>query len=315
MSSPAVDTPESADLAPLDAEFPPGHARRTVLAIVAMLAYQGFVISINGVASPWIAKSFDLTDSQIAALFAWISISALGALGLSWVADRVGRRRILLWCMIAMPMCALGAALSTGLILFAAFEICMYAFIGGTIAASIVMLAEALPIAARARGQSYGGLAAALGAGICVLLMPLLVQAGYSWRWLFAIAAAGLLALPFVAISIPESRRWQRAAASGATRRKFYDVFDVRYRRRAIAMMTCSLLGTIAAEAAGSWSYFHAVSAVGLPAGIASTLTVLGGGAGIVGFPLGAWCCERFGRVPTVVLSGLVAALGALAFY
>lgn len=272
-------------------------------------------MAINGIGSPWIAKSFALTDSQMAALFAWISISALGALGLSRVADRVGRRRVLLWCMIATPLSALGAALSTDLVLFGAFEICLYAFIGATFAASIVMLAEALPIAARARGQSYGGLAAGLGGGTCVVLMPLLVQAGYSWRWLLAIAAAGLVGLPFVAHSIPESRRWERAAARGATRAKFYDVFGSRYRRRAVPIMICALLGMMAATAAGSWSYFHAVSVVGLPAAIASTLILIGGGAGIVGFPFGAWCCERFGRVPTAVLSGLLAGVGSLAFY
>jgi MFS family permease len=307
---------ECADLAPFEEEaFPPGHARRTVLAIVAMLTYQGFVMSINGVGSPWIAKSFALTDSQIAALFAWISISALGTLVLSRVADRVGRRRVLLWCMVATPLSALSAALSTRLALFAVCEICLYTFISATVAASIVMLAEALPIAARARGQSYGGLATGLGGGICVILMPLLARAGYSWRWLLVLAAAGLFALPFVAHSIPESRRWERAAASGVTRRKFSDVFEARYRRRAIPVMACSLLGMIAGTAAGSWSYFHAVSVVGLPAGVASTLILVGGSAGILGFPFGAWCCERFGRVPTVVIAGFWAGLGALAFY
>src|SRR5262249_34670671 len=133
--------------------------RRTVMAICGMLAYQGYTMSINGIASPWIAKSFQLDQSGIAALFAWISFSAIGALILSRLADRIGRRRILLACMGATPVCALGAALSSGIPEFVGCEILLYAFIGATQAGAVVMLAEALPIAQRARGQSFGGLA------------------------------------------------------------------------------------------------------------------------------------------------------------
>jgi hypothetical protein len=39
------------------------------------------------------------------------------------------------------------------------------------------------------------------------------------------------------------------------------------------------------------------------------------GGLSMVGFPLGAWSCERFGRVPTVVACWLMASAGALCFY
>jgi MFS family permease len=83
-----------------------------VIAVVVMLFYQGFTMSINGVGAPWIAESFGLGESGIAQLYAWISISALGALILSRLADRAGRRRVLLWCMTATPLCALGTALS-----------------------------------------------------------------------------------------------------------------------------------------------------------------------------------------------------------
>jgi MFS family permease len=160
------------------------------------------------------------------------------------------------------------------------------------------MLAEELPTEQRAKGQSYGGLAMGLGGGLCVSLMPLLARAGYSWRWLLIISATGLLGLPFMARLIPESRRWERAAASGGTSRsRFSDVFGPRYRRRAIPIMVCALLGMIAGTATNSWSYFHAVSVVGLSAGAASIMVLIGGGLGMMGFPLGAWGCERLGRV------------------
>src|SRR5579864_9719317 len=67
-----------------------------IAAIVILLVYQGYSLSIIGVASPWIAKSFALDQSQLAELFAWMSLSALGSLILARLADRVGRQRIIL---------------------------------------------------------------------------------------------------------------------------------------------------------------------------------------------------------------------------
>ena len=61
------------------------------------------------------------------------------------------------------------------------------------------------------------------------MVMPLLDAFGWSWRWLLVLAATGVFGVPFVSRVIPESARWERAAASGATQRAaFYDVFGPR---------------------------------------------------------------------------------------
>ena len=287
-----------------------------MIAVLAMLAYQGFAISINGVAAPWISESFQLGGAGLAALYAWISVSAIGGLVLARLADRVGRRRVLLWCLMVTPLGALGAALATSLVLFAVCEVLLYAAISATVSGSVVMLAEALPVERRAKGQSYGGLAMGFGSGWCVVGMPLLADAGYSWRWLLAVTVAGVIGVPFIARLMPESERWQHAAASGATRATTWTtLLDPRYRRRAIPISVCVLLGSIGGMAANNWSYYHAVSQVGLSAGATSTMVLVGGGIGAAGFPLAAWAAERLGRVPTIVTAGLLGSAGAVWFY
>ncbi len=291
-------------------------ARRMLGSILAMLGYQGFAASINGIGAPWIARSFGLDQSGIAALFAWISLSAIGALGLSRMVDRVGRRRILLVCIAATPICALAAAAATRLVPFTIVEIFFYAFIGATVSGSVVMLAEELPIAQRARGQSLGGLALALGGGVAVLSMPMLDHFGLSWRWMLVLAGAGIAGFPRIAKLIPESRRWEHANASGATSRgSFREVFAARYRRRSIPLLVWALLTTIASSAALSWGYYHAVAVVKLSAAGASGMMIAGGGVGLAGFALAARACERWGRVPTIVAFDLMVAAGALFFY
>src|SRR3984957_9378846 len=127
-----------------------------------MLFYQGFAVSIDAIASPWIGTSFHLDGSGIARLFAWISISSLGALALSRMIDRFGRRRMILWCIAAMPLCSLASAAATSLVVFTAFQILLFAFVGAAGAGCVVMLSEELPIARRAHGQSIGGLASSV---------------------------------------------------------------------------------------------------------------------------------------------------------
>src|SRR5271155_2182619 len=93
----------------------PGISRASwsiIAAIVLLLIYQGYTLSVSGIASPWIAKSFNLTQPQLAGLFAWMSVSAFGSMLLARLADRVGRRRIILTSLVLAPFFALGAALA-----------------------------------------------------------------------------------------------------------------------------------------------------------------------------------------------------------
>ena len=315
-SHPLAPTDGSAESLLYDSEEAWAAAQPTVRVLMAALFYLGFAGSMVAIATPWIARSFRLDESAIARVLAWLAISSFGSLALARMADRAGRRRILIWSTGAMPACALGAALSTNLALFIAFEIALNAFIGAAAAVSIVMLAEALPIARRATGQSMAGFALTTGSAVTLLAMPALAAYGLSWRWMVGAAAGAIVFLPRMTSAIPESGRWKLAAQEGeAAGTRFYDVFVPLYRKRSVTMIVCALFGSIVGEGIGSWGYFHAVSVVGLSAGSASAMMIVGGGIGLLGFPAGAWSSERFGRVPTVVASGIAVAAGVLFFF
>ena len=288
----------------------------TVGAIVILLLYQGYTLSIVGIASPWIARSFALDETHLAKLFAWMSISAFGSMLLARLADVVGRRRIILGALLLAPLFTAGAALAPTAATFAMFEILVSALLGGSVSSAIVLLAEELPVHQRARGQAFAALASAIGGVIGYVIIPFLLSWNYSWRWLLAPSAAGIVLIAPVAAMLPPESQWSRAQTSGAARRShIYDIFHPIYRRRSITLLTCAALDTIAGTAVNGWLYFQAVSILGLSPAAASTLVVTGMGVGMIGFPLGAWTSERFGRVPTVAIVGGVAWLGAFAFY
>src|SRR5713226_4240710 len=118
-------------------ELDPARARQFLVIICAMLFYQGYTMSVNGIGAPFIARSFHLGQSGISGLYAWVSISAFGALLLSRMADRIGRRRVLLLCTAGTPLCSLAVALAPSTTLFALFDIFLYSFITASISSSI----------------------------------------------------------------------------------------------------------------------------------------------------------------------------------
>jgi MFS family permease len=292
------------------------HSTTIVAAIVILLIYQGYSLSVVGAASPWIAKSFSLDQVQLAQLFAWMSVSALGSLILARLADRFGRRQIILICLSLAPIFSLGAALAPDPQFFAVFQILISALLGGSVSSAIVLLAEELPTERRARGQAFAALASAIGGVLSYVVIPFLLQWGFSWRWLLAPSVAGIGLVAPLAGMVPVSPRWAKAASRGEiSRSHFYDIFHPLCRTRALTLLACAALDTMAGTAVNSWLYFEAVTILGLSPRMASSLVVAGMGVGMLGFPVGAWTSERYGRVPTVVYVGGAAWLGALAFY
>jgi MFS family permease len=292
------------------------HARATMFAVAAILGYQGYALATLGVSAPFIAKSFGLDQSGIARMFAWIALSAFGVMVVSRMADRMGRRRILMWSLVATPVCAIGAALSESEPRFIIFVIGMYSFVGATFASAVVMLAEALSVRWRARGQGYGGLSAGLGGALCVILMPWLAKHNLSWRWLLVVPSIGFAAVPLMLRFLPESRRWEEVAVRGAAQHsRFYDVFGPFYRRRTVPLMVAAFIGRLALTGVRSWQYYHAVTVIGLTPTQGSAVLLFGGGLAGLGFPIGAWAAERFGRVRSIAWIGVVRTIGTVSFY
>lgn len=295
---------------------PAGEGYGIIAAIVLLQIYQGYTLSVAGVASPWIATSFGLDQASLARLFAWMSTSAAGSLVLARMADRVGRRAIILSSLVLVPIFSAAAALAPHPTAFAILEILISALLGGSVSSAIVLLAEDLPVKRRARGQAAAAFASAVGGIISYPLMPILINWGLSWRWMLAPSVAGIALAPIIWRMLPDPMLWVRGAArSGVTITSFYDIFHPLYRRRSLALLTCAALDTMAGTAVNGWLYFDAVSVIGLFPARASMLVVLGMGVGMLGFPAGAWTSERLGRVPTVAYFGGAAWLGALAFY
>src|SRR5581483_11391309 len=276
----------------------PAAVGRAHIVTLAALAFQGFILAVNGVAAPWIMRSFALDQAAMARAFAWISVSALGAFALARAADRVGRGRVLWWSIAIESVSAIGVALAPSIVIFAVCEIGLLSCAGAAMMCGIVWMAEATADADRARGQSLAGLAVVIGSGPAVVLMPWLASTALSWRAQFVFAAAACALLPFV------RRDLRGRGAGGATDANRLaaarGLFDGRYRPLTLLFIVTTFLSTIATASVGSWRYVHMVDDVGLAPALASAIVLGAGIVALAGFPLGAMATDRLGRVPAV---------------
>lgn len=130
------------------------------------------------------------------------------ALGLLVVADRKGRRLVLVGSAVGGCLLAATGALVPNLALLAGSQLLARVFSTALSELVAIVAAEEMPRGARAYAFSLLGMSAALGAGICVMALPLADVADWGWRLLYLLP---LLALPLcrsIARNLPESRRF-----------------------------------------------------------------------------------------------------------
>ena len=284
--------------------------------LMGLMVWAGFLVTVNGVASPFLAKSFSLDDAGISFAFGFMSLDAVPTLLLTRRADHRGRRGVLLAACTALPFVTLLAALAPNLPLYVLVQIVRGFLTGTTSSIVIVMLAEVLPAEQRARGQARAGIAGALGGGLALIVVSSLEHVPGTWRWAWTLAALPALALPIVWRVLPETDAFAHAAARGETAsRRMLDLFGPPRRRVALARIGTIFLGGIPGAAAGSWVFYHVVHTLGMPAGVGSAILFVGGTVGLVGFPMAARIADDIGRKTTLVLAATIAPIASLAFY
>ncbi|MBS1107944.1 MAG: hypothetical protein H6Q91_3446 [Deltaproteobacteria bacterium] len=284
--------------------------------LFALIVYGFYVQALGGLAAPFLAAEFGLDDAAITAIAGWIALGSFGTAALTRLADRYGRRRVLLFAFAGIPPLALLSALATGVPLYVLPQIGVNALLGALITALAVAVAERSSEAGRASGQAWFGVYASLGGALALTVGAMVPLLPGGWRAFWGLAAIPVLAIPFVRARLAETERFTTARDRGrvaATRAG--DLFRGAYRRRAIGLLAVAMLKPVALAATSTWPYYHMVKTLELSPATASLVYFLGGGIGIVGNPLGARLTNRWGRRPTSVVGVTLSVTSGVAFY
>ncbi len=286
---------------------------RVILGLFAVVAItQGWSGAAITHALPFAQESFAWSDAQVFDVLAAVRAVSLLALALSWYGDHRGRRRPLLIAFVLLPFANLVTALVVDPVAFTAFQATARI---GTIAIgalAVVVLAEEIAPEIRSYAIGLYALFGSMGTGLGLLLRPLADNGADSWRILFALSAAPLLAAPFLARRIKESRAYvrqpQRPPLGAVLRpphgRRFWPMAGLSFALSAFAAPAANL-ALVRLENQLDWS-----------AASASLLLALASAPGVViGLLAGGRLSDLLGRKPTEGVSILLGVAGGVAFY
>jgi benzoate transport len=190
-----------------------GPMSRLQIAVVAITvglnALDGFDVLSISFASPGIARDWGIDRAALGFVLSMELIGmGLGSILLGGVADRIGRRRTLLGCLVVMTLGMIMATRAKGVYDLSVWRVFTGVGIGGMLAAINAVAAEFSNARRRSLSVSLMAIGYPIGAVIGGSVAALLLKQG-DWRLVFEFgAAATALFIPLVLWLVPESVSW-----------------------------------------------------------------------------------------------------------
>ena len=254
-----------------------------------------------------IADKVGLSGTSLGIGLAIIRLASLGSLPLIGIADRLGRRRVILAVTILGLALTVVAAASPGYWWFVAIFAFGRPLLSATNALAEVMAAEETSSRDRAAAVALIAAGYGVGAGLSAIIHSL-ASGALGFRGIFALAILPLALVVVVRGWIEEPSRFMVAEAAADHPTPVLGAIGPRYRTRVLVLAVIAFAISIITGPANSFLFLYAQD-VEHQAGYVTALMVAAAGVvGLVGLLCGRWLADRIGRRPTS--TGAMVAIG-----
>jgi putative MFS transporter len=157
---------------------------------------------------PVLIEIWHFTPGQIGMVISIGYVGQLvGAIGLSWLAERFGRLRVLRLALGIMSVLSLATAFAGGYMTFLVLRFIQGLGLGGEVPVAATLVNELTP--ARFRGRVISSLQSMFGAGILVTsIAAIWLIPHFGWQSMFVVGALPALLMCVIGWVVPESPRW-----------------------------------------------------------------------------------------------------------
>jgi MFS family permease len=285
----------------------------TVCAVAAVATFGGSLLSQH---VDYVGESFGASDRALGATLAFSRTGIIIALVATALADRRGRRRLLLISFAGVCLANAVAALAPNLAVFTVGQVLMRGFVNTALTVATVAAIEEAPDGARAYSLALLGLAGGFGYAVGVALLPLADLAGEAWRASFALSAASVVFLPGFARHLAETTRYTNLAARGAERGRIGEVFDERYGERFGLLVAATFLFGLFSASSSQFTNRYLARDRGFSGFDITVLrAVTQGVPGVAGIVVGGRLAETKGRRPVAAVALFLGTLAQMAFF
>ncbi len=263
-----------------------------------------------------IQDSFGASDGAIGNALAASRVGALVTLFIAAMADRVGRRRLILVGLVGVAIANALTALSPNLWALATLQVFARGFVSAAAVVAGIIAIEEAPEGARAFAASMLALAGGLGFTVAVVLLPIADFNDETWRIGYVVSGLSILLVPRVGRHLKEGRRFVELAGTDVERGRAGEVLDRRYGKRFVVLGIVGFLTNVLNAPSAQLSNKYLEDDRGFSnSGILGFRTATTGFTGFIGIILAGRLTEARGRRPVAALFLLLAALGQIAFF
>lgn len=298
----------------------PGNFDPDQASLIATVAFAGaltaFAAALFGQFADPIAKSFHESDAGLANSFAITRVGAVLALVAATLADRYGRRRILLGALVGLCIASAVSAVAPSFVVFTAAQALVRSCVNAAVIVGGIAVVEEAPEGARAFAVSMLALASGAGYALSVILLPFADLGRNSWRVAFAVSALTILVIPAIARQLKETSRFQALAQRTSERGRFREVFDRAYGRRLALLAAIGFLSNVFSAPSAQLTNRYLGHQRGYSSsGIAQFKAVTTGIPGLIGILLAGRLTESRGRRPVAIAGLLVGTVLTMVFF
>src|SRR5439155_25131673 len=164
---------------------------RTIATIAAVLVIAGYGGGLFTQTIDFVAKSFHASDADLGVALAITRVGTLVGIAGSALADRRGRRRIVLASIAGICTASALTALVPNLTTFTMLQVVVRGFVQLATVVGFIAVTEEAPEGSRAFLLAIAGASAGAGFAFGALILPIAEAAQWAWRLLFAIGGVG----------------------------------------------------------------------------------------------------------------------------
>jgi MFS family permease len=297
------------------------HERRLLWLLAAASFFNQYDSGLFALLLVQIQSDLAIPEGSLGFLGSIVRMGPVPAFLVLFVADRMGRRIVLLWTIVGYTALTAATAFAPSYEVFTALQLLSRMFMAAEYLLAIVVIVEEFDPGNRGFGIGALGVLAVLGRGVSVVLFGLVEEIPFGWRGLYLVGVAPLLAIAWFRRGLPETERFARLQRERPPTASLLDwlapIRSVvrRYPARLAAVAGVGFL----------WSFSNGPADFFLPKFVQqvhgwspaeySRAAILAGGLGLTGFLVAGWVSDRIGRRPVALLFTIAEPLGAIVLF